>query len=202
VLLAQEKYREALDWFDRAAGLLADVRKKAPEDAIARNYHCNTCTGRARTLSMLGRHKDAVAGWDQALELADDKNRCMCRIGRAVARARGGDHTQAAAEAAELAQLVSLTAGDRYDLACAYALAARAVAQDEKLTPAERQRCVKDHSERSIRLLEQAADKGYFNDPQKQEQLKKDKDLDAVRIYEEYRKLEKRVVPGSKGREK
>jgi serine/threonine-protein kinase len=192
-LFGQEKYKEALEWFDRAAAMLADVRKRTPEDATATAYHRNACAARARTLSRLGRHRDAVAAWDQALALADEQTRTGCRIGRALARARLGDHTRAAAEAADVAQVPTLTDGDRYDLACAYALASRAAGQDEKLAPAERERCARDHAERSIRLLEQAAENGFFKDTGKQERMRTDKDLDPVRTHEAFQKMEKRL---------
>jgi serine/threonine-protein kinase len=192
-LFAQEKYQEALEWFDRAAGMLADVRKRAPEDATATNYLRNTCAARARTLSRLGRHRDAVASWDQAVALADEQTRTACRVGRAVARARLGDHARAAAEAVDVAGLPTLTDGDRYDLACTYALSSRAAGKDEKLAPAERERCARDYAERSIRLLEQAAENGFFKDTGKREQLKKDKDLDPVRTQDGFKKVEKRL---------
>src|SRR5262249_20921549 len=51
VLLAQEKAKEALEWFDRAASTLEPVRKKTPEDPTATTYFRNCLRGRAQTLT-------------------------------------------------------------------------------------------------------------------------------------------------------
>jgi hypothetical protein len=95
----------------------------------------------------------------------------------------------AEAEAEQRALLPSMNDDDRYDLACAYALASSAAEQDIKLAPAERDRLVNDHAQRTLQYLRQAAANGYFNDVAKRELIKKDKDLDSLRQRDDFKKL-------------
>ncbi len=121
----------ALDWYAKAIAALDPVHRANPQQAAARSYLRNAYRGRARALERLGRSAEAVADWDRALALDDGSGRAALRLGRADALARGGDAARALAAADELAGAEKLTFGQRYNLACVYALAAA------KLPPAD-----------------------------------------------------------------
>src|SRR5262249_16043000 len=73
--------------------------------------------GRARSLTALGRHPEALAEWDRALALTDATDRARIRAGRAIAVARAGDRSRALAEAEELAGTPDHDGETRVDIA-------------------------------------------------------------------------------------
>jgi WD40 repeat protein len=152
---------------------------RAYSQAIARNpqdaeaYH-----QRAHAHGRLGQHADALKDWDRALAVnpvpADEP---IFRCNRAYSLARTGEHAKAVAEANALAAAKNVTGNTLHDLACVCALAAAAVRDDAKLQD--------QYAARAVELLRQAVAKGF----KEAAHMKKDKDLDALRDREDFKRL-------------
>jgi tetratricopeptide (TPR) repeat protein/tRNA A-37 threonylcarbamoyl transferase component Bud32 len=184
-LMEADKPQESLDWFSQAIGTLEGVLKKVDHHAEARGNLRDAHCRRAQALTRLGRYPEALQEWDRAMGLADDMSRALVRLQRDGTLATKGDYVQATAEAKALAEQSPGSADILYDAACVYALASGAVHKDAKLAAAEREQLAEPYADRAIELLRQAAAKGY----QDVAQLKRDKDLDALRARPGFQKL-------------
>jgi serine/threonine-protein kinase len=162
----------ALDWYVKAIATLEPVHRAEPRAMTASQVLRNSHWGRARALVRLERHAEAVADWDRALALDDGSGRTALRLGRADARARTGAADKARAEADELIAVPDLSDGNRYGLACIYALAAA------KLPPGDADGC----AAKAIAILRQAFAAGYRDVPQ----MLRDPDLAALRRRADY----------------
>ena len=91
--------------------------------------------------------------------------------------------------------------GDAYDAACYLALCIPIVANADTLDAAQRQAAVKLYGDGSMKMLRDAVAAGFKD----AEHMKQDKDLDALREREDFKKLlaelqaqkEMKVGPGS-----
>jgi tetratricopeptide (TPR) repeat protein len=174
----QEKPEASLVWFARAIALLAPLVEREPRLITERLFLRNAHLGRATALDRLARHVDAVKDWDRALALCAEptvKQYLGCARLRSLARA--GEHARAVADANALAAGKGVTGGNLYDLAGVCALAAAAVKEDARLQDR--------YAARAVELLRQAVARGY----QDVERLNKDRDLDALRQREDFRRL-------------
>jgi serine/threonine-protein kinase len=181
--------QDALAWYAKAFALLQAVRQREPHNPTARECLRNSHWGRARSLTALGRYREALADWDRALELDDGPNRLAIRLGRALALAHAGQHDRAMAEVQDLAPGKALTPTDLYNLACAAALAADSARQDGRLSPPTREKLAEQNALRAVELLKQAHAAGFFKDPANAELLQTDKDLDPLRARADFQQL-------------
>jgi serine/threonine protein kinase/tetratricopeptide (TPR) repeat protein len=165
----------ALDWFAKAIATLEPVHRAEPRLVNARQYLRNSYWGRATALVRLNRSTEALADFDRALEQNDGSGRTSLRLERTLALARAGEAEKTLAAADELAAAGKLTAGQDYDLACAYALVAA------KLQPADADRA----AARAVDLLCQAFATGYRDVAH----MLKDSDLDSLRRRDDYADL-------------
>jgi serine/threonine protein kinase/tetratricopeptide (TPR) repeat protein len=188
----------AVDWYARAIDTLTGVVEKNSRLATARLYLCNASRGRAVALMQLGRHKEALADWDRAIELTSGPLRDSCRIQRILTLARLGEHQPAAAALKELAGRKDMPPADLYQCAAAYALCSAAVRQDQDVPPAVREKLAEEYAHDALKFLRDAIAGGY----QDAEHMKKDKDLDAVGDREEFKKLLAEVQAGKKKEKK
>ena len=171
----------ALVWYGRAAEALRRVVDRDNRDAIARTFLRETHRRRAAALGTLARHAEAAGDWQRAAELDDGRMRTTFRLSRVGALARAGDHARAAAEAGELAMIDPLAADALYNLACAFSLCAAAAKDDAAL--AER------YAARALELLARARAAGFFNAAANVEHFGNDKDLEALRERDDFRKF-------------
>jgi serine/threonine protein kinase len=189
------KHQEALGFANRVIELLeSGMRQESLTDsqrtvALPQAYFI-----RAGHLVELGRHEEAVAEFDRALEAklrpASD---LACRRLRAVSLARIGDHRRSAAAAETLAANPATDPGDLCVLACAYSLSVDAVRRDAKLPAAERDALAEQYADQALALLAKANAAGFFKDPANLEELKKVKDLDSLRPLDKFKKLLKEI---------
>ncbi len=188
-LRAGGKAEEALAWYGRSLSTITNLPKRDRESPSVRHLLLSNHWDRAAAFMKLARHNEALADWDRALTFADGPLRTRLRSSRAVVLAHLGEHAQAAAEAEELARaespepLVLLHAADTW------ALAAVKVRDDGRLPQAEREQRSEQYARQSIELLRRLHRGGYFKTPAGLKDLRKDKDLDAVRSREEFKKL-------------
>jgi serine/threonine protein kinase/tetratricopeptide (TPR) repeat protein len=183
------KPEAALEWYARAARGYQAVLDKEPRLALVRSHLCDVWRRRALTLGGLGRHSEALQDWERALALAKPPVRDTVRIQRALTLARVGQHFQAAAEADARAKQASLAGQDIYDLASVYALATAAVRKDNRLTQAVQQTRADQYATRALELLAKAHAANYFKDPAAVESLRKNKDLDPLRLHADFRRF-------------
>jgi tetratricopeptide (TPR) repeat protein/tRNA A-37 threonylcarbamoyl transferase component Bud32 len=87
---------------------------------------------------------------------------------------------------------------DMASRAVIYSLAARAVVNDMKLSPTERDKLAEQYAGVAVELLRRAHAGGYFNDPAKVDDLKKGSDLDPLRSRQDFTKLLTEVTGGRK----
>jgi serine/threonine-protein kinase len=159
---------EAVAYFGRAAGV------PGQDPTEARLFLQNAHHGRAVVLGRLGRHAEAAADWDRAVELADPRQRNAFRAERAVSYAQAGRAAEAVAEAADLTAAGGWNAPQWYDFACVYGLAA------DKL-PDRRD----ELAGRAVELLGRAIKAGWRD----RNHIDADPDFDAVRGRPDFRKL-------------
>ncbi|HEV3259982.1 MAG TPA: serine/threonine-protein kinase [Gemmataceae bacterium] len=180
---------EALGWYARAIPLLEGAVARAPGLLVARRYLQNVRWGRAKALAGLGRHREALADWDEASKLDDGQGLAQLQLGRADALARLGEHGQAVAVARTLLGKARLAAGDLYNLACVYSLASAASRRDGRLPPKEQGLLAEQYARDAIEVLKEAQTAGFFSSADNLELAMKDNDLDALHGREDFKTL-------------
>jgi serine/threonine-protein kinase len=179
--------------FDQAIALLAAVRQREPDHATAREVLRNCHIERAKALALLGRHGAAAADWEQAARLDTSALRVSLRVQRALALAHAGEHAQAVTQAERLLRLGRLPGTGVYNLACVYALSARATAGAATRPLAQREKQAEQHARIAVGLLQVAQRAGFFRARPTRDKLKKDGDLDYLRRRDDFRQLVSRV---------
>jgi hypothetical protein len=135
----------------------------------------NARAGRAKTLSLLRRHAEALRDWKRALEL-DGNSGGGPRLGQAIAGVHPEDAAKAVAEADLLAAGKDVAGQTLYDAACVCALAA---GKTNDVPTRER------YAALAVALLREAVAKGYADLPR----MNTDKDLDSLRDRADFREL-------------
>jgi serine/threonine-protein kinase len=186
-LAAKGNSQKALDGFDRARGILEGVLERDPRNDQAQQYLHITRWSHAQALTKLGRHADAVAIWDRAIQLAAGDDRTVYRGRRAATLARAGDYARAVAEADEVSKTAKLPGNVCYGLGCAYALSAAAVRKDPGLDPVERQRSAEQYATRAVIVLRRAWDTAGWSPVVAF--WKTDADLESLRERDDFKKL-------------
>jgi tetratricopeptide (TPR) repeat protein len=190
----RNQFREALPWADRAVEVLGPLNVPGPWQGQARYQLALAHMIRAEALTKLQRRPESIADWDKAVDCADDPaERTSYRVKRALSLARLGRHERATKEADELA--AGKPGGDDLlDLACAYALAVKAVCPTGPRTP-EAEALAARHAGRAAELLRRADKAGAFPDPATRRRLYADPDLDALRPFADFQRLQREAPP-------
>jgi serine/threonine-protein kinase len=183
------KPRDSLSHFDQAVKLLHAVRQDEPNQPTARRFLRNSHWGRAQALTLVGRHREAAADWDQALLLDTGPPRLFLQLRRADSRARAGDYRGAAAEAEALGRAPSLPGATLYELACIHALNAASAARDLRRPLAERDKRAQRYARQAVALLKRAALAGFFRDPVTVAHMDMGSDLAALRDRDDYKQF-------------
>jgi tetratricopeptide (TPR) repeat protein len=178
LLTKQGQGQNSLVWFAKAIAMLEPMVKGDPRLVVERQFLRNAHLRRAEALAQLGRHADAVKEWDRVLEInAETHLQSFIRLQRALSLARAGEHAKAVAEANSLVEAQDVTAAMHYNLACVCALASAAVKDDVKLHH--------QYAARAVEILRQAVAKGY----KEAAHMRQDRDLDALRERDDFKKL-------------
>jgi serine/threonine-protein kinase len=174
----------SLPLFAKAHAALRRVLDKEPRLVMARLWLRNVHMGRAEALEPLGRQAEAVADWEQALALNDEKPRDgWLQMRRFRALAHAGQHPEAVAAAEEALQSGNAAAVTRYAAACVYALAAGQAAKDAP--PNTNSPRAEQYARRAVALLRQAVQQGYKDAAH----MKNDADLDGLRQRPDFQQL-------------
>jgi tetratricopeptide (TPR) repeat protein len=165
----------ALEWHSKAIDRLGPVIPAGPKLVRSRAYLRNSHWKRAEDFTKLRRFAEALPDWDKALDLDDGSARDVLRLGRADCLARLGRTGDAVPIVEEMATYKGATVNTLYDCACVFAVASAA----PKSAAADR------HADRAVKLLRQAADRGYRDVPH----LLADPDLEPLRKRADYAAL-------------
>jgi tetratricopeptide (TPR) repeat protein len=132
----------------------------------------------------LGQDEAARKYYDQALSLlrplaAKDPQNLLVQEGLALALARAGRHTEAAAQAEQLAQLAPEMAANLYNVACCYARCVDGVAQDKQDTALSLEELAlqRRYVSLAVGALQKAVDLGFGD----ASLLETDPDLESIR---------------------
>jgi tetratricopeptide (TPR) repeat protein len=178
VLRDRGDLKTSLTWYQRAVDALEPVYQKesqpGPRRDQAQRFLHNSHSGRAGTLSRLGRHQEALPSWERAVALADDRTRDRVRLQRAITLARLHQTDRAAAEADHLARARGASGQMLYDVARVYALCAAGPSSTSERNEA--------FAVRAVELLRRAAAAGFV-------WFDNDADFTALRGRGDFRKL-------------
>jgi serine/threonine-protein kinase len=174
----------SLSWYAKAHATLRPVLDREPGLVKAHRFLRNVHFGRALALDRLGRHAEAVADWEQALALNDDRSRDReFRLRRWLSVAGAGQPSQATAAVEELLRPGGADQRTLYGAACVYA---EAVAQASKAAaPRTSSRRAEQYARRAVGLLRQAVQEGWKDVAHMQQ----DAALDALRPRPDFRQL-------------
>jgi tetratricopeptide (TPR) repeat protein len=159
----------ALSLFERGIEWSESVLRKEPNYASAREMAFKLHGSKANVYEHLHRYVEAVTQWDRVIELTDGDAQLEYRLRRALALARSGDPTRAAAEAERAAAEPNCSPDILYNAACVFALARRA--------------------DKAITLLNRLQSRGYFATADNLNNLRTDKDLDPLRQRDDFKAL-------------
>jgi tetratricopeptide (TPR) repeat protein len=172
----QGRCDEALAWYARAAeALQAGAPDPGAADVVAMIHE-----GRALTLDLLARFRDALADWDKAAEHTPQPHRARLRAARAVTLAHAGDVAQALAQVAPLVEDEKAAAKTLYHSARVYALGAGAARQGPQ---------AEQFGAKAVGLLRRAHEARLFQEPAEMARLTSDSDLQSVRARSDFRDL-------------
>lgn len=175
-LLVRESARPAdcLEWFGKAIDTLGPLHTADPRAVTPRQFLRNSYGGRAEYLGRLGKHTEAAADWDKAVDLSPRQEQPLVRAVRANSRLHAGQVPEAVAEVAELRKLSGWGGVQWYDFARVYAVASGKMA-DKKV----------EHADTATELLQKAVKAGYKDAAH----LKADKDLEPLRERDDFKQL-------------
>src|SRR5262249_30264902 len=127
--------------------------------------------------------------WNRIIEMETGPDRDEARLERSLTLSRLGEHAQAIAEVQALASREKLPGETLYKLATIYCLCSAAAQQDMKIARSERDKRVEALANRAVELLEQARTLDYFQDAERKEAFKKNKDFAPLQQRDDFRKI-------------
>jgi serine/threonine-protein kinase len=185
-----------LECYTKAIEPLEMMRAEKRLSASGQQSLRNAYWKRAELRTQLARHDEALRDWDRTLELSLAPDQAWFRLQRALTLARGGDYSQASAEAEGLLKQNSSNADSLYQLACVYALSASAV-KNAKDIPADAKQRADEYALHAVEVLGKLRNLGFFQNRANIERLEQDADWQVVRPREEFQKLLREM--GAKG---
>jgi serine/threonine-protein kinase len=187
--VSQGQPAAALDLAAQALRTLEGVLRRAPADAIAREFLRNVYWLRTEALFQLRRHGETVQACDHLLAFGAGPWRNPAGWRRALSLAHLGQYPQAAAAVEELLKAGTLSPDTVLEAARVYSLLAAAARKDDKRPAAERDQLADRHAARAVAFLARARTAGRFQDPAQVENLNKDPDFEPLRSRPEFQKL-------------
>jgi eukaryotic-like serine/threonine-protein kinase len=165
---------ESLNWFEKAIRILAAAYEQDRRLVEAREFLRNSRWNRAIAYDRLRKFVEAIADWDEAIELSPEGERPGFRAARATSRLQAGQLAEAEAEVAELTKSSKWNSGQWYDFACFYAVASGKLADKNK-----------EYADQAMDLLRKAVTAGWSDAAH----MAKDADLDPLHGREDFKKL-------------
>jgi serine/threonine-protein kinase len=196
-MAALGKIRAGIKCLAKAIGSIQGVLQQHPRQPMARPFLRNAHWGRAKVLTDLNRHTEAIHDWHRAIELDDGQYERLLRLGLTKTMASAGDYVRAAAAAFELAKGHSLAECHLFHLALVFSLASSAARQDGRLSPVKKDKLAEQYTAQAVELLQKALDAGFSQDSRHLKELS-EKDLVHLRSCAAFTEL----VPGLRKRSK
>jgi tetratricopeptide (TPR) repeat protein len=187
----------ALGWLNRSVKILKAILENEPREFFARSYLKEAYDRRARALCNSRQYAQACQDLDQVQKLEGVKSDAW-RMLHAEVLVRMGQYRPAMAEVDELGSRQSLSNTNLYNLACLCSLCSAASRRDTTLSKAEQDRQADQYAVRAIEFLKKAAAAGLFKSAVAVEEMRKDKDLDAVRERQDFQELISMAQPKKK----
>ncbi len=181
VALARDAFAGAANAFEKAVQENPGQRTHLLREMI------ETYQGRAMCLVDLKDARAALPDWERVLQLDGTGNPSL-RLGRALTLVRAGEHARATAEADELLRL-NVQPFVRFALARIHARAASVVRDDPALGADDKDRLATKYAARAMELLKQVRATRLFQAPLYADRLKIDKDLDSLRMRDDFKEL-------------
>jgi eukaryotic-like serine/threonine-protein kinase len=179
----------SLEWYNRAIRTEEPVLTQDPRDVRARMGLFDDYMGRGQALLQLGRREEAKRDWRRMLELSADQPEIRMRLYRPSPLADLGEHVRATTEMETLLAEGQAQPLDLYNFGYIYSRCSAVAAKDARLLPAEREKLADQYGRRAVELLRQAQAAGYFRDAGRLARMKQNKDLDAIRDRDDFKRL-------------
>ncbi len=181
------RFAEAITRADTGLSRVEPFLRNEPNDGFARDVCLKLHGNRGYALMGLEKHRESAAEWDRVLELSPHPVPPVYRVQMAIELLKAGEVARALTQARLLQPGPDVTGADRYNLGCVFALAARAIRDESRLSPEERVGLEKSHIETALFWLKSAAEAGVFKDPAVCDQARKDRDLAILVERDEFR---------------
>jgi len=193
-LLLEGERQSALAWSGRTIQQYRSLARRDPRNlSVSREGLRYALAERAETLIRLGRQAEALADYEEILELSRG-----IRAGElfgafhALTKSRLGDLSALAVLGEKVREIVQAGAGYQgagiyeyymsyYDAACVYAALARLALQDQGKPPADRQQPAQRDLDRALELLDKASATGEFKGMIHLDEIRREPLLDPLR---------------------
>ena len=181
--------KKALKRLARAVELLEGVLNQYPKDRVAQRFIRNTFATCAEVYMDRKEYDQAADQWLQAKKFEDGDRKVY--YGALACRALAlADHHSQASELADKLVKETRYADDLVSFAQGYALSITAAMRDPKLNDETRRQLSDRYAVKAITCLTQAARANYFaNSETRKQDLKTNKDFDALRDHQAFREL-------------
>jgi tetratricopeptide (TPR) repeat protein len=182
-----EDFPAAIHWFEQGIAILEQRRSEEP--SAARDAHERWLANQQLALDDCTRSKNAAESLEYILAKQPEQIPDLLAI-RGRALARNEKRLDAAVTAERLAKLEPIVAENLFHAAEAYALCLAAPATAKSPRPKTEAKPLEDHDgARAMELLNQAKAIGYFKDPAQRAALANDRNLDSLRVRDDFQKL-------------
>ena len=192
--LVRGDVHSALEWAGRAVLQYRTLAHRDPAKENSRQKLWMTLADRAETFTRLGRHGEALADYEEILELTrHSRPGDLFRVFHALTKARLGDLSALELLGNQVRQTVKLGAGNGasvadfdwymtyYDAACIHAALAKLAFHDPGRPLADRQRLARADLEHVLELLHKARETGEFNGMIRLDEVRRERLLDPLR---------------------
>ena len=195
----RETPEDAIEHLTKAVEILLPVLKKEPKHTTANLFIRNAYWVRAKTLESIERYGEAEQDWAAAAQHDQGNRKTQLLIRGAIAQAKGGKASQAAEFADTLAESLasSENLSDLFDLSCIFSVIAGTADRDSSINRAQQAELSERLSQSALKLLQQASERGYFDDAEHLELLRTDSDLDSIRERSDFQAFFKSVTKKS-----
>ncbi|MGP0069030.1 MAG: protein kinase domain-containing protein [Isosphaeraceae bacterium] len=200
-LLLQGRFQSGLEWSGRTAPLLRSLARRDP-----RNYRASRTrlweflAARAETLMRLGRNAEALADFEEILELVrGTMYGDLFGAFHALTRARLGDLSAPALPGDQVRETLRLGLKQKsiytgyymlyYDAACIHCALAKRALEDRGRPPAERRRLAEQDIGRALDLLDKARAIGEFQKMIRLDEVRMETLLDPLRANPRFQLL-------------
>ncbi len=201
--LFQGDLESAVVWSGRAVPVNRSLVRLDPDDLhYARPRLWTSLAGRAETLTRLGRHAEAIADFEEGLEVAHGTRLTeLFQAFLALAKARVGDLSMLARLGQPIRDALKLGASpdtatavygyymQSYDAACVHVALAKIAIGDEQAPLAERQRRAQRDLDRALELLDKARATGEFKGMIRLDEIRREPLLDPLRANPRFQLL-------------